>query len=194
DKLGQDEGFLAACGERVYTPKTYGDYLRAFEFHHLDEGQKALARSAFIQRAAIDKNLRSMTCDLDSPHNQQFADVMEGVCFSGEKNIDCLTTMYVFDEKGIQYYADVRPGNTHTSDSISKIIHTVLSQMPKEGSFAEEDIYLPWQISPYKRSIRVYARGDAGYSNNEFMNACFAKDIGFVVRMHGNMLEPRVKF
>jgi hypothetical protein len=97
---------------------------------------------------------------------------MEGVEYNGEKGEEGLTTMYVFDELGIQYYSNVRPGNTHTSDKISKIVHTVLSQMPKSGSYASEDIYLPWKKNPYRKDFRVYSRADAGYSNNEFINAC----------------------
>lgn len=191
--LGRDEGFLAVCDEKVYTPKSYGDYLREFSAIQVDECNKALAREAFIERAAVDKKMKSMTFDFDSTANRQYAEVMEGVCFSGEKRYECLTTMYVFDELGIQYYSDVRPGNTHTSDSISKIIHMVMSQMPKEGSYKTEEISLPWKKNPYRKHLRIYGRADAGYCNSEFMNACWAKDLGFVVRMKADMLEPNIK-
>lgn len=189
--LAKDEGFRAVCHEKLYTPKYYGDYLRAFSHEDIEHNKKALARSAFEQRAKVTPKMESMTFDLDSTTNRQYAEVMEGVCFSGEKKYDCLTTMYVFDELGYQYYSDVRPGNTHTSDQIAKIIHTVLSQMPKEGSYKESEINLPWQV--YTKKLRVYARADAGYSNNEFITACLAKDVGFVVRLHWNMLEPKLK-
>lgn len=191
--LGKDDGFKTVCDERVYTPKTYGDFLREFSSRQIDDVNKALARSAFIERAGIEKKISSMTFDFDSTSNRQYAEVMEGLCFSGEKKYDCLTTMYVFDELGIQYYSDVRPGNTHTSDSISKIIHMVMSQMPTEGSYLSEDVYLPWKKSPYRKQLRVYARADAGYCNSEFMNACWAKGLGFVVRMRSDMLQPNIK-
>ena len=191
-ELAKDEGFWAISDEHIYTPKTYGDFLREFTRHQIDEGNKALAQSAFIQRARIDKKMDSMTFDFDSTSNRQYAEVMEGVCFSGEKKYDCLTTMYVFDELGNQYFSDVRSGNTHTSDSISKIIHLVLSQMPKEGTYQSEDVSLPWLKSPYKKSLRVYARADGGYCNSEFTNACCAKNMGYVVRMRANMLDPHI--
>ncbi len=191
--LAEDEGLRAVCDEKVYTPKSYGDYLRKFTFLQLDEGNKALARAAFIQRAALDQEMKSITFDLDSTSNRQYAEVMEGVCFSGEKKFECLTTMYVFDEMGNQYYSNVRPGNTHTSDSISKIIHMIMTEMPRTGVYEEENISLPWLKNPYKKSIRVYARADAGYCNNEFVNACLSKNIGFVVRLRADMLEPNIK-
>lgn len=67
-----------------------------------------------------------------------------------------------------------------------------MSQIPKSGSYASEDVYLPWEKNPYRKDFRVYGRADAGYSNNEFINACLAKNIGFVVRLHPNMLNPRI--
>jgi len=188
----KDEGFLAVCNEKVLTPKSYGDFLREFTSLEIDDGNRALARSAFLQRAAVDKNMTSITLDFDSTSNRQYAEKMEGVCFSGEKKYECLTTMYVFDELGNQYYSDVRPGNTHTSDSISKIIRLIMSQMPKAGAYQTEEFQLPWLKLPYKKNFRVYARADAGYCNNEFMNACSASNIGFVVRMHENMLNTVV--
>lgn len=192
-QLAQDEGFVAILDERVYTPKTYGNYLREFSSRQIDELNRRLARSAYVQRAAVKKKMDSITFDFDSTANRQYAEVMEGVCFSGEKKYDCLTTMYVFDELGYQYYSDVRPGNTHTSQDISKIVHMVVGEMPKQGSYQSEDIALPWLKTPYKKDVRIYARADAGYSNSEFMNACFAKGIGFVVRMRADMLEPHIK-
>ncbi|MBF0440578.1 MAG: IS1380 family transposase [Oligoflexales bacterium] len=191
--LALDEGFRAVCDEKVYTAKSYGDYLREFTEPQIDEGNRALARSAFMQRAKIDKKMTSMTFDFDSTFNEQYAEKMEGVCFSGEKKATGLTTMYVFDELGFQYYGDVRPGNTHTSHSIAKIIHMVLSQMPTEGTYKAEEVYLPWLKSPYKKKIHLYARADAGYSNSEFMNGCFAKNMGFVVRLKEDMLTPKLK-
>ena len=191
--LAKDEGFLAICDEKVYTPKSYGDFLREFDRLSIDQGNRRLAKAAFVQRAALVPDQKSMVLDFDSTTNQQFAEKMEGVCFSGEKNVECLTTMYVFDELGNQYFSDVRPGNTRTSNSISKIIHLIMSEMPKEGTYASEDIFLPWKTSPYKKKFRTYARADCGYSNNEFINACIGKDIGFVLRLHPNMLKPKIK-
>jgi hypothetical protein len=192
-ELSKDQGFLAVCSEKVYSPKSYGDYLREFSSVDINETNRALARSAFQQRALATKKMKSMILDFDSTFNRQYARKMEGVAYNGEKKQEGLTSMYVFDELGFQYYGDVRPGDTHTSDSISKIIHMVMSQLPKEASYASEQVYLPWQKTPYRKDFRVFARGDAGYSNNEFINACDAKGIGFVVRMHANMLNPKIK-
>ena len=191
--FSRDEGFRAIADDKVYTPKAYGDYLRSFTGQHIDELNRALARTAFEQRALLRPKMKSMTLDFDSTSNRQYAEKMQGVTFSGEKGYECLTTMYVFDELGNQYYSDVRPGNAHTSQDISKIIHMVMSEMPKVGSYKAEEIKLPWLKNPYNKKLKVYARADAGYSNKEYMNACFAKEIGFVVRMRADMLEPCIK-
>ena len=88
-----------------------------------------------------------------------------------------LGTMQVFDEHGLQYWNDVWPGTTHTAHGVADIIHNVLNQMPK---------------SAYYKRQRRYARADAGYSNPSFFNACIAKNVGFVVRLHDNMLKPQL--
>ena len=191
--LGQDSAFEGVCGSKIQTPKSYGNYLRSFSSHQIDELNKQLALSSFIQRTAINNKQESMVLDFDSTANRQYAEVMEGVCFSGEKKFECLTTMHVFDELGLQYYCNVRPGNTHTSDGISKIIHMIMNQMPKKGSYQAENMILPGLNSPYKKKMKIYARADAGYSNQEFMNACLAKEMGFVVRLRADMLAPQIK-
>src|SRR5690606_6949194 len=64
--FAKDQGFLAVCNDRVLTPKSYGDFLREFTSLEIDDGNRALARSAFLQRAAIDKDMTSITFDFDS--------------------------------------------------------------------------------------------------------------------------------
>jgi hypothetical protein len=187
-----DSGFQALCGERVLSDKSYGDFLREFSGNQIDELNRQLAMSAYLSRAAVKRNQKSMIFDFDSTSNQQFGEKMEGVAYSGEKKFECLSTMHVFDELGNKYYVDVRPGNTHTSDKISKIIHMVLNQMPRKGSYAAEELNFPWLNKVYKKNFRVYGRADAGYSNSEFMNACLAKDVGFVVRLKADMLAPHI--
>lgn len=191
--LAGDSGFAVACSNQVYTPKTYGNYLRRFEDIHVSTMQDKLAELGFATRAKLAGNqkINNMTFDFDSTSNRQYAEKMEGVCFSGEKKYECLTSMYVYDELGIQYYADVRAGNTHTSEKISKIIHSILSKLPSEGSYAAEKLVLPGQKNPYHKKVRIYARADSGYDNQHFKNACLAKGVGFVVRMTANTLTAK---
>jgi hypothetical protein len=68
----------------------------------------------------------------------------------------------------------VREGGTHTAEGSAEIVHHVMSQVPEEVD---------------GRKLRRYIRADAGYCNYNFMNACHAKNCGFVVRLVPQILD-----
>lgn len=102
---------------------------------------------------------------------------MEGVS-ENYKGVDCLDTIKAFDEYGLQYWLDVRAGNTHTSVGAPEIIHRIFSNMPKTKKY---------------KQMTKYVRADSGYCNEAFFNACETKDIKFVTSMRANMFNPLLK-
>jgi hypothetical protein len=176
DRLNQDEGFQALCEGRIYTSKAHGDFLRSFTHLQCKQLSQKLARHAFALRKAVGQNEDSITLDFDSTSNRQYGRKMEGVT-EGYKLFPCLDTIQVFDEYGLQYWNDVRPGNTHTAAGACEIMHAVFSEMPPSNHYAK---------------MRRYVRADAGFCNIDFFNSCLAAGTGFVVRLTETMLQPRI--
>jgi len=176
DKLALDPGFVAACGGKVYSSKACGDLLRDFTAAQCKSLNHMLIKNAFGLREETIGRTESITVDIDSTSNQQYGKQMEGVERS-YKGIDCLDTIQAFDEYGIQYWNDVRPGRTHTASGSLEIIHEIFSRMPTDGIY---------------EYTRRYLRADRGYCKVDLFNACMAKNVGFVVGLRQLMLRPLI--
>ena len=171
-KLSQDSGFNAIAENKVFTPKCYGDYLRSFNEMNCQQLNFNLARSSYALRNQLYKDADSIVFDIDSTSNRQYGKKMEGV----EKNyrgIHCLDTIQVFDDKGLQYWNEVRSGSTNTTKNAPFIIQSVLNQLPADKP-------------------KVTARADSGYCNFGFFHACAAKGAEFVVCLRKLMLSPLI--
>lgn len=174
DRLALDEGFAAVCGGKTYTAKAYGDFLRSFSAHHCKELNLGLIDLAFALRSEIKANKDQITFDFDSTSNEQHGLKIEGAAERYD-GLWCLDTIQCYDENGIQYWHDVRPGNTSSSKGVAEIIHSILNRVPKNRLY---------------KNIRKYARADSAFCNVGFFNACAAKNLGFVVCMRENMSSP----
>lgn len=180
-QLAEDEAVQATQPD-FYTPKSYGDFLRGFDLVQLKGLNLELAtlawtlRRFFIEQYAErgkDKHFDTTVFDFDSTLNRQYGLKMEGVK-PGYKDYLCLDTLQVFDDKGFQYWNEVREGGTHTAEGSAEIVHHVMSKVPEEVD---------------GRPLRRLVRADAGYCNYNFLNACQAKGCGFVVRCIPQILE-----
>lgn len=174
DRLAEDEGFKQLCGGKVYSPKAFGDFLRGFTRLHCREFNNKLIDLSFLLRRELFGKTQSFTIDIDSTTNEQHGDKMEGVCYNyaGVKGLD---TICAFDEYGLQYYSDVRPGNTHTAQGALESIHQIFNRMPKDMD-----------------EVTRYVRADSGYCKIAFLNACAAKRAQFVVCMRKLMYKPLI--
>ncbi|MEZ4741144.1 MAG: transposase [Bdellovibrionota bacterium] len=110
----------------------------------------------------VSPNSKRFILDIDSTSHAQHGKKMEGVEFCYKK-FRALDSIVAFDELGFQYWHDVRPGSTYTSNGSSQIIHEIFSRIPTGN-----------------REQRRIVRGDSGFSNVEFYNACAVKGAGFV--------------
>ena len=161
DELNQDSGFAAVVAHR-YCAKSLGDYLRCFTGHALHQLQGSLIELSLRLRLQLGVSLDRFILDLDSTLHAQYGRKMEGVEFCYKK-FRALDSILAFDELGLQYWHNVRPGSTYSSNGSGQIIHEVFSRMPRP-----------------RRDQRYIARGDSAFANQEFYNACRAKGVGFV--------------
>ena len=171
--FAQDKGFLEVADHADYSPKAFGDFLRSFNPVQIRGIQTALIGFAYSLRSSLGTS-ESMVFDFDSTSNEQHGLKIEGVEFN-YKQINCLDTFQVFDERGIQYWNEVRPGATSSASNVASVIHQILSKKP--------------DTKPFKK-LKVFARGDSAFCNLEFFNGCSAKGVGFVCTMRQNMFEP----
>lgn len=167
DTLAKDVGFKEACEGRAYTSKTFGDYLRSFDPAKFTDLNQSLAKLSWELRSKI-TDAKECVFDFDSTLNQQYGLKMEGVETNYQK-YRSLYTMHVYDELGFSYHHSVRPGATYTSYDISGIIHRMMSALASKLT-----------------SKKVRFRADSGYCNKHFINACYAKNVEYVVAFRKN--------
>jgi hypothetical protein len=161
DDLNKDPGY-DAIQRRCYGSKSLGDYLRSFTGSGLHMLRRELIDLSFNLRSKLQVNNSPFILDLDSSSHMQYGKKTEGVeyCY---KNFPALDSIVAFDELGLQYWHDVRPGSTYTSNGSGQIIHEIFSRMP----------------TPKQKQRRI-VRADSGFFNSEFFNACSVKGTGFV--------------
>ena len=133
DMLKRDPVLEQKIG-KSYSAKSCGDFLRAFSKTQCKELNQVLARQSFSYRQELFPESKSITLDIDSTKNRQYAQKMEGVCMSYQ-GYECLDSLHVFDEHGLPYWHDVRPGNTHTSSGCLETLHRIWSQLPKNSYY-----------------------------------------------------------
>lgn len=161
DDINEDPAYASVI-KRCYGSKSLGDYLRSFSGAGLYHLQGKLIDLSLELRAQLGGSKDSFILDLDSTLHAQYGKKMEGVEYCYKKYL-ALDSIVAFDELGLQYWHDVRPGSTYTSNGSSQILHEILSRSIK-----------------LNRKQRIVVRADSGFDNAEFFNACRAKGAGFV--------------
>lgn len=175
DDMGEycdDIVFDAVCSGRTNVATTYGDYLRRFEQIHLRKVQGALLKQAFKIREHYAPKCEDFILDIDSSAHQQYGKKMEGTAFN-YNGVWCLDSLEAFDQFGIQYWMNLRPGATFTANESPLVISEIFRRVP--------------------RKKKRYLRADSGFCNVDVFNACFAQDVKFVIPMRENMYDPLIK-
>ena len=175
DRLNMDGGYRAAIEHDPYSSKSIGDFLRSYSTLELERSNLFLSETAFRLRNQLVPKSDSIILDIDSTSNHQYGKKMEGVA-KNYNGLECLDTIQVFDELGLQYWHEVRPGNTHTSKNADVIIHSILSKAKAT---------LP--------DCKRYVRADSGYCNKSFFKACSSENAQFVVCMRKLMYKPLIQ-
>ena len=165
DENKKDAAYLA-IQDRTFGSKCLGDYLRSFSGLNITELRREMINLSFLLREKLDPHMGRFILDLDSSLHQQYGKKMEGVEFCYKK-FKALDSIMAFDELGLPYWHEVRPGSTYTSNGCGQIIHEIFDRMPNMNR-------------KERRELRRIVRGDSGFFTSEFFNACKAKNAGFV--------------
>jgi hypothetical protein len=156
-------------GETV-APRTMGDFLRDFEPEHLNRLNGYLSRMAYrIRRQMVSvlpdahKPSAAPHLSIDTTSHEQRGEKMEGVAWNyGGKW--CLDSQVIFDELGLSYGMQLRPGNTKSGDDAEALI---------ESAF-----------SPWGRDDEKYLSGDSAYCNQGVIRTCL-EEVGVLGRRAG---------
>jgi hypothetical protein len=153
-------------GETV-APRTMGDFLRDFETEHLSNLNGLLAQQAKAYRAQLEKMLKkefkpslAPHLRIDSTSHVQHGAKMEGLAYN-YKDEWCLDSQVIFDELGLCWDMQLRPGNT------------------KSGVDASEQIRRAF--SSYKFNEEKYLSADSAYCNQEIVTTCLGLGAKFTI-------------
>lgn len=148
-------------------PRTMGDFLRDFELENLNNLNLFLARQAKSYRVQLQKMLKkpykpslAPHLRIDSTSHIQHGLKMEGLAYN-YKDEWCLDSQVIFDELGLCWGLELRPGNT------------------KSGSGAGDQIRKAF--SSYKFEEEKYLSADSAYCNQDFIKTCMSLGVLFTV-------------
>lgn len=111
-----------------------------------------------------------MTLDIDSTSHVQSGEKMEGLAYN-YKNEWCLDSLVTFDELGLAYGMELRPGNTFSSDGAAAMIEGILAGLPKPADATE----------------RHRVRADSAFCREDFIRAVMNKSALFTITAHDNI-------
>ena len=168
EEFEEDPSIEDKLGE-LPSVRAMGDYLRDFEPGHIAAVNEFLTRQALSARKQL-KPGEPVTLDIDSTSHVQSGDKMEGLAYN-YKNEWCLDTLVAFDELGLSYNMELRPGNTFSSDDAAAMIDRVLTVLPKPADATQ------------KHRIRA----DSAFCREDFIRAVMNRGALFTITAHGNI-------
>ena len=166
----QDPALNAIMKGETAAPRTMGDFLRDFEDEHVQKLNEYLTKMGW----SIRKQLRSVLPDKHKPANAIHASIdttpheqrgkkMEGLAWN-YKDQWCLDSQVIFDEMGLCYGFQLRPGDVGNNVGSSEMIRQMF-----EGTKFNELKYLS---------------GDSAYGNQDCIKMCLNKGIKFTFTAH----------
>ena len=183
--LGQDPMLAEVVGSKVYTARTYGNYLRSFNPAQIKALQDAaihlnLALRADLERrwtkTKADRRRDVLILDCDSTKNIQYGTKMEGVEKARDNKL-ALDTQNIYDELGFQYHLDVRAGNSHSALGAGLAIGNVIRQIKTSKSYVD---------------MKIWTRADSGYYGSDFINAVKAAGSDIIVKTAKTKAFPKI--
>lgn len=155
--------------EGVPSRRAMGDWLYDFTDDHLARMNDFLVRQSLSIRKKLAPG-SPIIFDIDSTSHEQTAKKMEGLAYNYKKQW-CLDSLLIFDDMGLGYNMDLRPGNAHSSKGAPEMLDRVLERMSKDKWAKGQDKYF---------------RGDSAYCNEEMMTTAMKHGVKFTFTAHGN--------
>jgi len=150
--------------EGLPSARAMGDWLRDFSEANREELNRFLTRQALSCRKQLARD-EPITIDMDSTAHEQSGQKMEGLEFNYDGKW-CLDSLVAFDELGLSYGMDLRPGATFSAQGAPQMIERIFS------NFAHRE--------------EKHFRADSAFCNEEVIRVCLAKGVKFTLTMHGN--------
>ena len=168
-ELREDPYLETMMREETAAPRTMGDFLRDFEEDHIESLNRFMPFMAKTLRAHLSEALPEeyrpgpLVIDLDSTDHIQSGQKMEGVAwnYKGHWGLD---SQVAYDDYGLCYGMQLRPGNTKSGVEAEKLIENIFSGM----SFREEKHF----------------RGDSAYLEQDVLRACLRFGVTFTIAAH----------
>lgn len=156
-------------GETV-APRTMGDFLRDFEESHIRALNEYLAKMAWTIRAHLSEVLpdgqkpaEAIHASIDTTFHEQSGKKMEGLAYNYEGKWG-LDSQVVFDELGLSYGFQLRPGDVGNNVDSSELI----KQTFRGKKFHDEK----------------FLSGDSAYCNQECITTCLGLGAKFTFTAH----------
>jgi len=165
DSLNRDKLFQEII-EGNCSSTSMGDFLRSFDNRHIERFQEALIEFAIELRFALYPGDRKFILAMDSTPHKHFGKKMEGLAFN-YKNFWCLDSQNAYDQYGISYLFDLRPGNIFSGNQSELWVHNIFKRIPK--------------------SCERWFRADSAYSKHEMFRALQAKEVKFAIVLKDNI-------
>ena len=187
EEFGENPSAEAFFKGSIPVAKTFGDFLRDFEDHHIEKLNNLMTEMGYRIRDHLRRNLPSPhrpdekpTFSVDSTAHEQSGDQIEGCAYNYEGKW-CLNSETVFDEMGICYGAKLLAGNAKPGVEGPKLLAQVLSRLKAKKI-----------ENPLEKVAHV--NGDSAYAYEEFIRVCQSHHASFTIAARGNInWEPAVE-
>ena len=164
EHLRDDSIFLELLGGE-FASRTAGDFLSQFHRRQIEKIQDLLLETALLIRASITDDPRFILSMDSTPHKQSGVK-MEKLA-TNYKGIWGFDSQNAYDQYGISYLFDLRPGNTFSSVESERWIHKVFSKVPKH--------------------LERWFRADSAYGKNKVYEALQAAQVKFTIVLRENV-------
>ena len=165
EEFREDPSLKEVMRGETAAPRTMGDFLRDFEVENLSSLNRFLPIQARSYRVQLERMLKkefkpklSPHLSIDSTPHVQSGKKMEGLAYN-YKDQWCLDSQVIFDELGLAWDMELRPGNAKSGDGAPRQIRRAFSS--------------------YKFSDEKYLSGDSAYCFKEVITACISLGVKF---------------
>lgn len=145
---------------------TMGDFLRSFSLRSIQELEEILLSMTITLRKALFPSFYKFVLTMDSTPHIQRGKKIEGVAFN-YANLWCLDSLDAYDEYGLAYGFQLRPGNTYSSNGAEEMIYRIFRQIP--------------------RDVKKFFRADSAFAKLDVYNALLNADVKFAIALKENI-------
>lgn len=148
--------------------RTATDFIKNFSHLHCEILQNALLDIAFELRGKLYPEDNKLIISMDSTPHEHYSKKMEGMSFN-YKNMWCLDSQNAYDQFGLSYVFDLRPGSTHSGKGSEVWIHKVFKKCPS--------------------GLERWFRADSAYSKHAVYEALEIKRVKFTIVLKENVAK-----